>query len=140
MEGIMMLPMAATVPGPEPIMEAKNMHPRMVTMPRPPRMCPTSMDATSTICAAMPPRSMSAPAKTKPTTASRGNMSETLMRSIMTSESGMSLRRSTAMEAMPRETKMGVPMISRTARTSQMRISSDIRRPPRSERLGRPAW
>ena len=136
----MMLPMAATVPGPEPIMEAKNMQPRMVTMPSPPRMCPTSMEATSTIWAAMPPRSMSAPAKTKPTTASRGNMSETLIRSIMTSESGMSLRSSTVMDAMPRETKMGVPMTSRTASALQMRTSSDIRIPPRWERLRDRAW
>ena len=36
----MMLPMAATVPGPEPIMEAKNMQPSTVTMPRPPRDVP----------------------------------------------------------------------------------------------------
>ena len=62
-----MLPMAATVPGPEPIMAAKNRQPRMVVMPRPPRIRPTNSEATSTIWRAMPPFSMSAPAKMKPT-------------------------------------------------------------------------
>ena len=131
MDGIMRLPMAATVPGPEPIMAAKNMDPRIVTMPRPPLMCPTSMDATSTICAAIPPLSMSAPANMKPTTARSGNMSETLSRSIITRLRGMSLNSRTMTEAIPSETKIGAPMARSTPMATHMRISSSIRTPPR---------
>ena len=71
----------------------------------------------------MPPFSMSAPAKMKPTTASSGNMSMTLHMSRAMMLMGMLLKKSTATEATPRETKMGQPTMRHAAMTIHRRRS-----------------
>ena len=75
MPGIMILPMAAVVAGPEPLSAAKIMQARMVTMARPPRMLPTAFLATSMISPVIPAGSMRNPAITKPMVAMSGNWS-----------------------------------------------------------------
>ena len=47
MAGMLIMPMAATVAGPEPLMAAKNMQVRMVAMAMPPYMPPTTSSASS---------------------------------------------------------------------------------------------
>ena len=65
MAGMVSMPMAATVAGPEPLMAAKNMQVRMVAMAMPPYMPPTISSASSKSCLLMPPTPIMIPAAMK---------------------------------------------------------------------------
>ena len=65
MAGMSSAPTAATVPGPEPEMAAKNVQARMVTMASPPETLPTAAFIISTRSCVIPLRPMMAPASTK---------------------------------------------------------------------------
>ena len=73
--GIMILPMAAVVAGPEPLRAANIMQARIVTIANPPVKLPTLRFATSMISPVMPAGSMRKPAMTKPMVAIKGNWS-----------------------------------------------------------------
>ena len=84
------------------MMAAKNMQPRMVTIPNPPRTRPTRISQNSTMRPAISPFSMIDPARMKAGTARSGNMSETLNRSSGMIRNGRSLKNRTATVDAPR--------------------------------------
>ena len=113
MAGIMSMPTAAVVAGPEPEMAPKNTQESTVEMARPPGMGPTMFSAMFTSLRDMPEASMRAPASTKAGRAMSGKaVSEAKARSTMMLRS-MPSRRKQAMVAMPSPTMMGAPMSSR---------------------------
>ena len=63
--GIIMLPMAETVAGPEPLIAAKNVQAKVVIMASPPTRFLTKQCAIFTIRREMPPVDISSPAKMK---------------------------------------------------------------------------
>jgi hypothetical protein len=75
MEGIIKEPIAETVAGPDPEIDAKNMQARTVTIASPPTMKPTRLSAKATRRREIPPLHISAPARMKKGMASRGNES-----------------------------------------------------------------
>ena len=75
MAGIITDPTAATVPGPDPLIAEKNMQPRIVAIPSPPRTRPVNWETTAMIWWVTPPRSMREPARMKQGIARSGNLS-----------------------------------------------------------------
>src|SRR5699024_9231527 len=73
--GIMKLPMAATVAGPDPAIAAKNIQATIVTSDRPPVIQPTSAVARSKSRFEIPPRPINIPARIKNGIANRENES-----------------------------------------------------------------
>ena len=74
----MIEPIAATVPGPEPEMAAKNMHDRIVTIPRLPGTCPNMRRKMRMMSWVSPPFSMMLPARIKAGMASSAKLSTPL--------------------------------------------------------------
>ena len=87
--GIISVPIAATVAGPEPDIAAKNMQARIVTHAKPPVTCPINADAKSTRRCERPPYSIKYPASTKNGTATSGNESDELNVVCGTNTAGM---------------------------------------------------
>ncbi len=75
MAGIMKVPMAETVAGPEPEMAAKNMQANTVTIPSPPTIKPTRQSAKPISLLEIPPLHMRDPARIKKGIARRGKES-----------------------------------------------------------------
>lgn len=116
MDGIRMVPTAATVPGPDPEMAAKKVQARMVVMPSPPCILPTICLTTSTICCVMLPYSMRVPATTKQGMASNGKRLSPSNRELWMTDMGRtSPLKSVTAAAMARDMKMGTPSRKRTA-------------------------
>ncbi len=114
MAGIMSMPTAAVVAGPEPEMAPKKTQDSVVEMARPPGVGPTMFSATFTSRLETPAASMSDPARTKAGSAMSGKaVSEAKARSIIRLRS-MSSTMKQVMVATPSATMIGLPMSSST--------------------------
>ena len=138
MAGTIIAPTAATVPGPEPEMAAKNVQARIVVMPRPPYMRPTSILATSMICRVILPYSISEPATTKQGMASSVKILMPSNSELWMTERGSMLSPSSkaAEEAIMSDMKMGMPKSMVTASVMRAISIVDIRHPPQSGSAG----
>ena len=121
MAGIMSMPTAAVVAGPEPEMAPKNTQDSVVEMARPPGVGPTMFSATWTSRLDTPAASISDPASTNAGNAMSGKaVSEAKARSIIRLRS-MSSTMKQAMVATPRATMIGLPMSSSTKKMPNSR-------------------
>src|SRR5438094_8835985 len=74
MAGMMMLPIAATSATAEPEISAKNIEEATLTLPNPPRICPTTGEAMLMMRKEMPAELMMPPARMNSGMASSGNL------------------------------------------------------------------
>ena len=116
MAGIMSIPTAAVVAGPDPEMAPKKTQDRVVEIARPPGVGPTMFSATCTRRLDTPAASMSEPARTNAGKA----VSEAKARSIIRLRS-MSSTMKQAMVATPRATMIGLPIRSSTKKMPNSR-------------------
>jgi|GEM_PF-5814558 len=121
MAGIMSIPTAAVVAGPDPEMAPKKTQDRVVEIARPPGVGPTMFSATCTRRLDTPAASMSEPARTNAGNAMSGKaVSEAKARSIIRLRS-MSSTMKQAMVATPRATMIGLPIRSSTKKMPNSR-------------------
>ena len=105
-----MPPMAAVAAIAEPVMAAKNMQARMLTMARPLGKCPSRVSAKSTRRLDMPPRNISSPASMNRGMAIRAMLSPPVNMRWITTISGIPLWIRLPRETMPSAKQMGTPM------------------------------
>ncbi|MPM53981.1 hypothetical protein SDC9_100753 [bioreactor metagenome] len=120
MAGIMDVPIAETVAGPEPEIAAKNMQAKMVTMPSPPVISPIRLLAKSTIFLEIPPSDIKLPASIKKGMAKSGKESKAAKEYCVIMITGMLLvKYITIRVANPRATPIGILIeIKRISRTN----------------------
>lgn len=106
----MMPPMAAVAAMADPVIAAKNMQARILTIARPLGKCPSRVSAKSTIRLLMPPWNISSPASMKRGIAISAIESAPVNIRCTTTSGGKPFKRTPPSETKPREKQIGTPI------------------------------